>query len=97
MSNNDNAFDFKNFKPGMSLYQYAMHHLSEVSELAPYDATSLAEMEKKSKGYDCSIQIYFPWGLLGAKAEANQAEEAIDNVTSLIKQKIAKWNGTRFE
>ena len=86
-------FHFINFTPSEFIYRFAQQNLNEILDLAPYDASSEATVERREDGsYACKIGIFsFRFQDVG-EAEGVNPMGVIQTAVSDIQKKLNEWH-----
>jgi hypothetical protein len=89
-------FRYAGFSPDETLQHEAQNTIDELMDLAPYDATLVAKMEKDGAVYRCSMDVFTLEGPFQAKGLHISPQGALQFVKDTVLRKLSKWRESRF-
>jgi hypothetical protein len=91
-----NHFQFTGFEPSKYFSDAANHTLHQMLELVPTDVSHSAYFTKVDNQYECRLELFSHSGKFIAESLNDDAEVALQNVNTQVREFIEKWHATRF-
>lgn len=81
--------------PDLAMERYVRAMLGRVGELAPYDSSCLATVEKLQNGFSVRVEVRYAGGKLAAEAYSRDSRRAVDRVEHRLVGRIGHWRSRR--